>query len=75
MRSGDLSPLETHFDLRGEFADAKSSDDVLSGGFVDATHGGNPATASLLEHVRFRFDESWAGYYREAADDPDFKRA
>jgi hypothetical protein len=68
-----LSPLETHFDLRGEFADAKDQD-ILSGGFVDATHGGNAATASLLDHVRFRFEESWAGYYREAAADADFKR-
>jgi hypothetical protein len=69
-----LSPLETHFDLRGEFAGSKGGEDVLSGGFVDATHGGSPATASLLDHVRFRFDESWADYYREAAGDLDFKR-
>ena len=33
-----LSPLETHFDLRGEFADCQSQD-ALSGGFLDATHG------------------------------------
>jgi hypothetical protein len=69
-----LSPMETHFDLRGEFADTEGGHDALSGGFVDATHGGNAATASLLDHVRFRFDESWAGYYREAAGDPEFKR-
>jgi hypothetical protein len=69
-----LSPLETHFDLRGEFADSKDMSDVLSGGFLDATHGGNAATASLLDHVRFRFEESWADYYREAAGDADFKR-
>ncbi len=81
-----LSPLETHFDLRAEFAnfaefansaefaDAKEAHDVLSGGFIDATHGGNAATASLLDHVRFRFEESWAGYYREAAGGADFKR-
>lgn len=69
-----LSPLETHFDLSGEFADFKDSHDVLSGGFLDATHGGNPATASLLDHVRFRFEESWADYYREAAANADFKR-
>ena len=69
-----LSPLETHFDLRGEFADSNGSRDVLSGGFLDATHGGNPATASLLDHVRFRFEDSWAAYYREAATDADFKR-
>ncbi|HEY2462730.1 MAG TPA: hypothetical protein VGI32_01615 [Steroidobacteraceae bacterium] len=69
-----LSPLETHFDLRGEFADSNGSQDALSGGFVDATHTGNPATASLLGHVRFRFEESWSAYYREAAADADFKR-
>jgi hypothetical protein len=69
-----LSPLETHFDLRGEFAGAKDRQDILSGGFVDATHGGNPATASLLDYVRFRFEESWAEYYREAAADADFKQ-
>ena len=69
-----LSPLETHFDLRGEFADFKDTHEVLSGGFIDATHGGNPATASLLDHVRFRFEESWAAYYREAAANADFKR-
>jgi hypothetical protein len=46
----------------------------LSGGFLDATHSGNAATSALLDHVRFRFDESWAGYYREAAVDAQFKR-
>jgi hypothetical protein len=69
-----LSPLETHFDLRGEFADAKDRRDILSGGFLDATHGGNAATASLLDHVRFRFEESWAAYYRESAGNAEFKR-
>jgi hypothetical protein len=75
-----LSPLETHFDLRGEFADSgefansKDAHDVLSGGFLNATHGGNAATASLLDHVRFRFEEPWAAYYRAAAADADFKR-
>jgi hypothetical protein len=67
-----LSPLETHFDLRGEFADFKNTQEALSGGFLDATHSGNPATASLLDHVRFRFEGSWAAYYREAAADADF---
>jgi hypothetical protein len=69
-----LSPLETHIDLRGEFADVACSHDVLSGGFAYATHEGNSATATLLDHVRFRFDESWADYYREAARNADFKR-
>jgi hypothetical protein len=69
-----LSPLETHFDLRGEFADSNGTRDVLAGGFLDATHGGSQATATLLDHVRFRFEDSWAAYYREAATDADFKR-
>jgi hypothetical protein len=69
-----LSPLETHFDLRGEFADSKYSKDILSGGFLDVRHAGNLATTALLDHVRFRFEESWAAYYREAAIDADFKR-
>ena len=69
-----LSPLETHIDLRGEFADAAHAPDVLSGGLVDATYGGNSAMTALLDHVRFRFDESWAAYYRDAARNADFKR-
>src|SRR5882757_1372377 len=69
-----LSPLEMHIDLRGEFPDAARTHDVFSGGFIDATYSGNTATTELLNHVRFRFDESWAGYYREAARNADFKR-
>jgi hypothetical protein len=69
-----LSPLETHIDLRGEFTDPSSKQDVLSGGFIDATDRSNSATATLLNHVRFRFDESWAAYYRAAANSADFKR-
>ncbi len=69
-----LSPLEMHIDLRGEFPDAARTHDVFSGGFIDATYSGNSATTELLNHVRFRFDESWAGYYREAARNADFKR-
>ena len=69
-----LSPLETHIDLRGQFPDVAHRHDVFSGGFLDAAYGGNSATTALLDHVRFRFDESWAGYYREAAHNADFKR-
>lgn len=68
-----LSPLETHFDLRGEFDDADRRD-ALAGGHIDTTHSGNPATATMLGYVRFRFDESWADYYREAAADPQFRK-
>jgi hypothetical protein len=68
-----LSPLETHFDLRGEFADAKDTQDELAGRFLDATDSGSAATASLLDHVRFRFEDTWAAYYREAAGDAAFR--
>jgi hypothetical protein len=68
-----LSPLETHFDFRGEFKQAEDAD-ALAGAFVDATHSRNCATATLLDHVRFRFDECWADYYRPAAADPEFRR-
>jgi hypothetical protein len=69
-----LSPLETHFDLRGEFEQADGNAGALSGEFIDATDSGNPATATLLGHVRFRFDESWAEYYRPVAADRQFKQ-
>lgn len=69
-----LSPLETHIDLRGEFAQAPFGLDALNGGFVDVTDGADPAMASLLDHVRFRFEESWAEYYRTAAADTAFRR-
>jgi hypothetical protein len=69
-----LSPLETHIDLRGEFAHAPVADDALSGGFIDVTDGEDPGLASLLDHVRFRFEDSWAAYYRAAAADASFRR-
>jgi hypothetical protein len=69
-----LSPLETHIDLRGEFAQAPAGLDALSGGFVDVTDSPDPAMTSLLDHVRFRFEESWAEYYRAAAADAAFKQ-
>ncbi len=55
-----LSPLETHIDLRGEFAEAAEIDGILAGGFVSITDPANPAMASRLDHVRFRFDDAWS---------------
>jgi len=69
-----LSPIETHIDLRGEFANAPDAKDALLGGFLDVTDSNDPATAMLLEHVKFRFDASWAGYYAPAAADANFRR-
>jgi len=65
-----MSPLETHIDLRGEFAEPSAIPGVLSGGFAAVTDPADPAIASLLDHVRFRFDDPWAAYYRAAATSP-----
>jgi hypothetical protein len=62
-----MSPLETHLDLRGEFAESSDIAGILSGGFAGVTEQADPAMASLLDHVRFRFDGSWLTYYRAAA--------
>jgi hypothetical protein len=69
-----LSPLETHIDLRGGLADPSDAAGVLSGGFAGVTQKNNPAMTCLLDHVRFRFDDSWATYYRAAATDPEARR-
>jgi hypothetical protein len=69
-----LSPLETHFDLRGEFAGAADVPGVLSGGFAGVGERDDAAMNCLLDHVRFRFDDSWAAYYRAAATDADAQR-
>ena len=68
-----LSPLETHIDLRGEFPEASAVDSILAGGLAGLTDPANPAVASLLDHVRFRFDDAWAAYYRAAATDAEVR--
>jgi hypothetical protein len=65
-----MSPLETHIDLRGELAQPTDLSGVLAGGFAAVTQRTDPAMDSVLDHVRFRFDPSWAAYYRAAATDP-----
>jgi hypothetical protein len=69
-----LSPLETHIDLRGEFTEPSDIGGILNGGFAGITDPANPAMASLLDHVRFRFDDTWGAYYRAAASDPEAQR-
>jgi hypothetical protein len=69
-----LSPLETHIDLRGELAEPCSMRDVLSGGYVGVADAHDSAMACLLDHVRFRFDDAWAAYYRSAATSLDQQR-
>jgi hypothetical protein len=62
-----LSPVETHIDLRGELAEPAEISEVLSGGFAGIGHDADAALNDLLNHLRFRFDDSWAAYYRAAA--------
>jgi hypothetical protein len=62
-----LSPIETHIDLRGELAQPVDISEVLSGGFAGIGHDPDAAMNDLLNHVRFRLDDSWAAYYRAAA--------
>jgi hypothetical protein len=69
-----MSPLETHIDLRGEFAEAADYAGFLSGGFARVNDPSDAAMASLLHYVRFRFDESWVAYYHAAATTPDAQR-
>jgi hypothetical protein len=69
-----MSPLETHIDLRGEFANGLDIPGILSGGFAGVAQRDDAAMSCLLDHVRFRFDDSWAAYYRAAATNPDTQR-
>ena len=69
-----LSPLETHIDLRGELAEPCSMPDVLRGGYAGVADAHDAAMATLLDHVRFRFDDAWAAYYRSAAISLDEQR-
>jgi hypothetical protein len=69
-----MSPLETHIDLRGQFAEAASGADLLGGGFARVTDRGDAAMASILDHVRFRIDETWGAYYRAAATTAESRR-
>lgn len=64
-----LSPLETHIDLRGELTGACDIAGVMAGGFAGVDDQTDAAMNCLLDHVRFRFDDSWAAYYRAAATD------
>jgi hypothetical protein len=70
----NLSPLETHIDLCNGFTEMSDIPGVLSGGFVCVSDQEDAAMASLLDHVRFRFDESWVAYYRAAAINSDTQR-
>jgi hypothetical protein len=61
-----LSPLTTEFDLDRILRDDHRLDSLFEGGTASVHHAGEPALDELLAHLRFRFDASWADYYRSA---------
>lgn len=69
-----LSPIETHFDLRGEFAPGADVEGVLSGALASVSDDVDAGVDALLECVRFRFDERWVRYYQAAAITAEQKR-
>jgi hypothetical protein len=69
-----MSPLETHIDLKTGFLGWTDRGEILSGGFAGVTDRADPSMASMLDHVRFRFEDSWLSYYNAAATTPEAKR-
>jgi hypothetical protein len=69
-----MSPLETHIDLRGEHPYPSDIAGVLAGGHAALMDPADSAMSSLLDQVRFRFDDRWAAYYRAAATDAEAQR-
>jgi hypothetical protein len=65
-----MSPLETYISLDERFEPNVNAEKMLLGEYA-SVHCWDPGVADLLERVRFRFDEKWATYYREAAIDAD----
>ena len=70
-----LSPVETHIDLNGHLPPGAPIDGILAGGFARVTDGPGEAMTHLLDHVRFRIDDSWAAYYRAAAPSAALRQA
>lgn len=69
-----LSPLETLIDLTGEFTQNAVFGEMQSSGLLRVCDDACETMSALLEHVRFRFDQRWAAYYRAAATTQDAQR-
>jgi hypothetical protein len=69
-----MSPIETHIDLRGQLPYPSDVAGVLAGGYAALMNPADSAMSSLLDQMRFRFDERWAAYYRAAATDSAAQR-
>ncbi len=65
-----LAPLQTHLDLSCAWRVPAPVGDALQGGFVELNSPGDPHMEQLLDCMRFRYQEPWADYYREARPSP-----
>ena len=61
-----LAPLETHLDLSGEWSQSERGAGAALDGYARLIDPQDPELESLLDCMRFRFQEPWAAYYREA---------
>ena len=61
-----LAPLETHLDLSGEWPRGESAAAAALDGCARLVDPQDPELETLLDCMRFRFQEPWAAYYREA---------
>jgi len=61
-----LAPLETRLDLSAEWPQDESAPHAALDGAVRLVDPQDPELETLLDCMRFRFQEPWAAYYREA---------
>jgi hypothetical protein len=75
-RSGvTLSPVETLVDLDGNCEVGMDPLAMFYGRQAHVSDAENGPLATLLDHVRFRFDNAWADYYRAAAQSEACRRS
>lgn len=62
-----LSPVETHIDLRTRAGKGSGRRERGGNDFVDVTDPEDAGVSALLDCAHFRVDDRWAAYYRQAA--------
>ena len=67
----EMAALESHIDLRARAGEAADTAAVLGGGRMRVTDELDHGMAEIFEHVRFRFDDRWAAYYRAVGPDTE----
>jgi hypothetical protein len=65
-----LAPLETHLDLGADWPQGESAAGTVLSGAARLDDPQDPELETLLDCMRFRFQEPWAAYYREAQLSP-----